>query len=51
MGGGLVRSLGGWKAIKVLRGVGERIKGDERILGDGDFVAEKQLLMTADGKR
>jgi hypothetical protein len=38
VGGGLVRSLGGWKAINVLRGVGERIKGDERILGDGDFV-------------
>jgi REP element-mobilizing transposase RayT len=38
VGGGLVRSLGGWKAIKVLRGVGERIKGDERILGDGGFV-------------
>jgi len=33
-----VRSLGGWKAIKALRGMGERIKGDERILGDGDFV-------------
>ena len=38
VGGGLVRSLGGWKAIKALRGSGERIKGDERILGDGDFV-------------
>ena len=38
VGGGLVRSLGGWKAIKALRGGGERIKGDERILGDGDFV-------------
>lgn len=38
VGGGLVRSLGGWKSIKALRGVGERIKGDERILGDGDFV-------------
>jgi len=38
VGGGLVRSLGGWKAIKILRGVGARIKGDERILGDGDFV-------------
>jgi len=33
-----VRSLGGWKAIKALRGIGARIKGDERILGDGDFV-------------
>jgi REP element-mobilizing transposase RayT len=38
VGGGLVRSLGGWKAVKALRGIGERIKGDERILGDGDFV-------------
>jgi hypothetical protein len=38
VGGGLVRSLGGWKAIKAQRGIGERIKGDERILGDGDFV-------------
>jgi REP element-mobilizing transposase RayT len=38
VGGGLVRSLGGWKAIKDMRGRGERIKGDERILGDGDFV-------------
>lgn len=33
-----MRSLGGWKAIKALRGIGERIRGDERILGDGDFV-------------
>jgi hypothetical protein len=24
--------------VKVLRGMGDRIKGDERILGDGDFV-------------
>jgi putative transposase len=38
VGGGLVRSLGGWKAVKALRGVGERVKGDERVLGDGDFV-------------
>ena len=33
-----MRSLGGWKAITALRSIGERIKGDERILGDGDFV-------------
>ena len=38
-GGGLVRSLGGWKAVKKARGQsGGRIKGDERILGDSDFV-------------
>ncbi|MEA2004059.1 MAG: transposase, partial [archaeon] len=38
-GGGLVRSLGGWSMIKKLRLNGQdRIKGDERILGDGEFV-------------
>lgn len=40
-GGGLIRSAGGWTAANVLRGV-LRMKGDERILGDGDFV-EKVL--------
>jgi len=39
VGGGLVRSLGGWKSLIALRGVGEKIRGDERILGDGGFVA------------
>jgi len=39
-GGGLIRSLGGWAAAKVMRGGKDRIKGDERILGDGDFVKE-----------
>jgi hypothetical protein len=38
VGGGLVRSLGGWAAVKSMRGGAERIKGDERILGDGNFV-------------
>lgn len=39
VGGGLVRSLGGWSAVKKLRLKGQdRIKGDERILGDGEFV-------------
>jgi len=38
VGGGLIRSLGGWKAVKALRKTKDRIKGDERILGDGDFV-------------
>jgi hypothetical protein len=38
-GGGLVRSLGGWTMIKKLRLKSQdRIKGDERILGDGEFV-------------
>ena len=40
VGGGLIRSLGGWAAAKALKGTKDRIKGDERILGDGDFVQE-----------
>jgi REP element-mobilizing transposase RayT len=37
-GGGLVRSLGGWRAVEAMRSSGDRTVGDERILGDGDFV-------------
>ncbi|MDP2643489.1 MAG: hypothetical protein Q8P24_00975 [Desulfobacterales bacterium] len=37
-GGGLVRSVGGWAALKALRAAKVFEKGDERILGDGDFV-------------
>jgi REP element-mobilizing transposase RayT len=38
VGGGLIRSAGGWSSIKALRTSGMRIMGDERILGSGDFV-------------
>jgi REP element-mobilizing transposase RayT/biotin operon repressor len=37
-GGGLIRSAGGWKQLKAFRSLGIRIKSDERILGDSDFV-------------
>lgn len=37
-GGGLVRSAGGWAAVKALRAAKIFEKGDERILGNGDFV-------------
>ena len=37
-GGGLIRSLGGWSAAKMQRNAADRIKSDERILGDGGFV-------------
>ena len=38
-GGGLIRSLGGWAALKKIRLKGQdRLKGDERILGDSEFV-------------
>ena len=40
VGGGLVRSLGGWSGVKALRGRGEKQEFDARILGDGDFVEE-----------
>lgn len=39
-GGGLIRSLGGWTAIKASDLRGSFIRGDERILGDSDFVEE-----------
>ena len=41
VGGGLIRSLGGWQEVRKnpLR-KGDRIKGDERILGDSDFVSQ-----------
>jgi hypothetical protein len=46
IGGGLIRTLGGWDAIKKRGKKGrERIKGDERILGDSDFV--RQILEQA----
>ena len=47
VGGGLIRSLGGWQEIRKnpLR-KGDRIKGDERILGDSDFV--NQVLSGAE---
>jgi putative transposase len=41
VGGGLIRSLGGWDEVKQMRLSGQdRIKSDQRILGDGDFVME-----------
>ena len=39
-GGGLIRSMGGWASVKALRRAKAYMKGDERILGDGDFVNE-----------
>lgn len=38
VGGGLIRSLGGWSAVKAMRKAGAYMKGDERILGNSDFV-------------
>lgn len=38
VGGGLVRSFGGWSQVMSLRRHGNRELSDERILGGGDFV-------------
>jgi REP element-mobilizing transposase RayT len=46
LGGGLVRSVGGWSAFISMRQAKNYQKGDERILGDGDFV--EQTLKAAD---
>lgn len=41
VGGGLIRSVGGWAEVKKIRQKGQdRYKGDERILGDSEFVID-----------
>jgi REP element-mobilizing transposase RayT len=59
VGGGLIRSAGGWTVVKAMRRGVERMKGDERILGEGDFVEtvlkaaqenlERKYQLEADG--
>lgn len=48
VGGGLIRSLGGWSRVLSLREQGEPEAYDERILGSGDFV--QAVLEEADRK-
>ena len=40
IGGGLIRSTGGRQAVKAFGKSKIHLKGDERILGDSDFVLE-----------
>jgi REP element-mobilizing transposase RayT len=40
VGGGLVRSQGGWSEVLALRSRGERSRSDQRILGNSEFVQE-----------
>jgi putative transposase len=46
VGGGLVRSAGGWAEVRARHRRNELLMGDPRILGDGEFVA--QLLRDAE---
>ena len=48
-GGGLLRSVGGWGTLKSMRRMKAHLKGDERILGDSDFV-ENVLRQAAEQK-
>jgi REP element-mobilizing transposase RayT len=38
VGGGLLRSVGGWSQVASMRRWGQGMASDERILGDGEFV-------------
>ena len=38
VGGGLIRSMGGWSGVLGIRRRGEKTASDERILGGGEFV-------------
>jgi putative transposase len=46
-GGGLLRSSGGWRAVREAYNEGIRLTGDERILGSSEFV-EKTLALAGD---
>jgi hypothetical protein len=46
VGGGLIRSLGGWSQVLSIRRNNQRVLTDERILGTGDFV--DRILNEAD---
>lgn len=48
VGGGLIRSLGGWSQAVSLRRSKERVLADERILGSGEFV--ERIIEEADEK-
>ncbi len=48
VGGGLIRSVGGWSEVFSLRRQGVRERTDERILGSGDFV--ERVMKEADEK-
>ena len=48
VGGGLIRSLGGWSAVKAMRRSGDRELCDDRILGSGEFV--ERIIKEAEAK-
>jgi hypothetical protein len=52
VGGGLIRSLGGWTAAQALHNdLSLRVKGDERILGESEFVLRVLAMAEEELKR
>jgi putative transposase len=49
VGGGLVRSLGGWAEVRAIRQRADRVVTDERILGSGPFV--ERMLAAGDARQ
>ena len=49
VGGGLVRSLGGWAEVRAIRQRADRVLADERILGTGRFV--ERMLAAGDARQ
>lgn len=48
VGGGLIRSAGGWSAVKALRKSGMQAVADERILGSSEFA--EQVIKESENK-
>jgi putative transposase len=48
VGGGLIRSLGGWSQVLSLRQRGSKVASDDRVLGSGEFV---QSILSEAGQR
>jgi putative transposase len=50
VGGGLIRSMGGWFEVLALRRMGIKERSDQRILGDGTFVGQVVEEMDDSGR-
>lgn len=48
VGGGWVRSVGGWAEVRAIRQRADRVLADERMLGSGPFV--ERLLAAGDAR-
>ena len=49
VGGGLIRSLGGWAEVHAVRQRADRVLADQRVLGSGEFV--ERMLAAGDARQ